>query len=35
MRHHLEDAVSGVEFFPYEELPESVRRRIEQHEGGV
>jgi hypothetical protein len=35
MRRHLEDPVSGVEFFPYEQLPESVRRQIEQHEGGV
>jgi hypothetical protein len=33
MRRHLEDPVPGVEFFPYEELPESVRQLIEQHEG--
>jgi len=33
MRRHLEDPVLGVEFFPDEDLPESVRQRIEQHEG--
>jgi len=33
MRRHLEDPVSGLELFPYEELPESVRQHIEQHEG--
>ena len=32
MGRHLKDPAPGVEFFPYEELPESVRQRIEQHE---
>ena len=33
MRRHLEGPVLGVEFLPYAELPESIRQRIEHHEG--
>jgi hypothetical protein len=34
MRRHLEQHVPGVKFFPYEQLPESIRQRIEQRESG-